>query len=269
MLKLAYTGLLITGLCSAALSPNAFAQTHVDTVNLKSHKLQTSYLKPGLRQYLVYMQSPARPKTLNLSYWVRDVKSGTQNGEKIFTVSQHWYANDTSAYRTYYAVNRAADFAPVYQKETVRSKTKAYNWGSDKITGTDTVANNEAKGFELAFTEPNYNWNLDIETFEMLPLAAGKTFAISFYDAGLGKPGYVTYKVTGSEKITLLDNAQTDCWKLVTEGKAPNGSTYTQAFWLSKKGHEFLKEEDSFNGAMRVKIKMPVTTPDVVSLFKH
>jgi hypothetical protein len=143
----------------------------------------------------------------------------------------------------------------------------AYNWSATKIAGADTVATNTKKDFALVFTDPAFNWNLDIETFEMLPLAAGKTFAINFYDAGKTPPKYVLYKVTGSEVITLLDNTKTDCWILRQEGKAPNGSTYTQTFWISKKGHEFLKEEDKFSGMYRYKIKMPGAAPDLMKRF--
>jgi hypothetical protein len=76
------------------------------------------------------------------------------------------------------------DFSPVYHTETIGGKVGAYNWDADKIKGADTVALNTKKDFALNFTEPNFNWNQDIETFEMMPLAAGKTFAINFYDAG-------------------------------------------------------------------------------------
>lgn len=54
-----------------------------------------------------------------------------------------------------------------------------------------------------------------METFQMLPLAAGKTFAINFYDAGLGKPDYIIYKVIGSEVMMTMDNQKVDCWKLL------------------------------------------------------
>jgi hypothetical protein len=96
-------------------------------------------------------------------------------------------------YRTIYSVNRAVDFSPIYHSETINNKTKAYNWSSDKITDADSVAQNQQKAFVLDFKLPNFNWNLDIETFEMLPLAEGKTFAINFYDAGLDPPAYVNY----------------------------------------------------------------------------
>jgi hypothetical protein len=150
-------------------------------------------------------------------------------------------------YITVYSINKFADFAPVYHSENARNKLSAYNWGANKITGADTVTKNSKANFSRDFKDPNFNWNLDIETFEMLPLAAGKTFAINFYDAGLDPPAYINYKVVGSEVVATLNNEKVDCWKLFTEGNN-NGSHYSEIYWISKKGHEFLKEEDTFKG---------------------
>jgi hypothetical protein len=257
---------LVTAISLLAGTTTASAQ--VDTINFKKgHQLNTNRLKPGLKQYLVYFQQPKQQKSLRFWYWLRDIKTGTRNGQPVFNISQHWFGPDTLSYRVCYSVNSAANFAPLYHMETITGKTKAYNWSATKMTGADTVATNLAKTFTLDFTEPNFNWNLDIETFEMLPLAAGKTFAINFYDAGLSQPKYVLYKVTGSEVLTLLDGTKTDCWILAEEGKSPDGSTYTETFWISKKGHEFLKEEDKFSGMYRYKIKMPGAAPDLMKRF--
>ena len=259
MKKILYVLFLLTVFISAA-------HAQIDTIRLKDKRLNTSVLKPALNQYLVYFQMPKSPKTLRFWYWLRDVKSGSKNGEKVFIISQHWYGADTNAYRRAYSINKASDFAPVYFSETVRGKTGAYNWNNDKITGADSIAGNDKKGFALDFKEPNFNWNLDIETFEMLPFAAGKTFAINFYDAGLDPPKYYLYKVEGSEILATLNNEKVDCWKLSTAGDSPNGH-YTQTFWISKKEHEFLKEEDAFNGGFRYKVKILGGATDLLPRF--
>ncbi|GAB3915427.1 DUF3108 domain-containing protein [Mucilaginibacter boryungensis] len=261
-----YRGMLAIVLLIGTLTANA---QKIDTINLKKgHQLNTAYLNPGLKQYLVYFQQPKQTHTLRFWLWLRDIKKDMRDGEAVFNISQHWLGADSASYRTVYSVNKASDFSPVYHAESNGAKTRAYNWYLNKIAGADTIAGNVHKTFKLDFTEPNFNWNLDIETFEMLPLAPGKTFAINFYDAALSPPKYVLYKVTGSEVITLLDNTKVDCWKLYEEGKSPNGSTYSETFWISKKGHEFLKEEDEFNGSYRYKIKMPAMTPNLMVRFK-
>lgn len=227
----------------------------------------TTNLTTGTKQYLVYFQSPAKSKVLSTSLWMRDIKTETRNNIPVIVTNQHWYGADSAQYRSITSVNRKADFAPIYHSETIGTKTKAYNWYADKVAGDSTVTGNTAQGFSQDTKEYPFNWNLDIETFEMLPLAAGKTFALYFYDAGTVPPAYVVYKVAGSEMLSLLDNQKVECWKLVHEGNF-RGSAYIQTFWISKKSHEFIKEEDAFNGGYRYKVKLPGAATDILKRFK-
>lgn len=245
--------------------PAAFAQT--DTIDQRHHPLNTRSLQPGLRQYLVYFQFPAQAKVLSFSLWTRDVTKRTRNNQMVIEIRQHWYSQDSARYREIFSVNSAADFSPLYHYENNGGKIKAYNWSATGISGADTTGNTAA-GYKLDFNGPNYNWNLDIETFEMLPLETGKTFVINFYDAGLDPPSYVTYKVAGSEILTTLGNQQVDCWMLRIEGSSPQIGPYTQTFWISKKGHELLKEVDSYSGIFRYKIKLPALVPNLPEIFK-
>jgi hypothetical protein len=247
----------------------AQAQPGADTVRPGNGKLMTAMLKPGLKQYLVYFQDPKKDRQLRFWFWLRDIATETHNGKRTFAITQHWYGSDSTSYRSVYSLNAQDDFAPVFHKETAGGHLSAFNWNAEGISGADSVEGNSKKGFYLKFDAPNLNWNLDIETFEMLPLAAGKSFLINFYDAGLSPPKYHLYTVTGSEELSLLGGEKTDCWILMTEGVDPRGNAYTQTFWISKKAHEFLKEEDSFNGMYRYKIKMPGAAPDLVKRFTN
>jgi hypothetical protein len=240
----------------AVLFPIGLMAQRVDTVT----HLSTAHLQPGLRQYFIYMQDTASKKTLVFWYWLRRIDRETRDGEPVFHITQHWYGQDTSMYREVNSLNKVSDFSPVYHEEIKRGKVFAYNWGDWGIKGADTVWGNTAKDFSLTFNRPNLNWNLDIETFEMLPLEEGRAFAINFYDAGLDPPQYVVYKVTGSETIPTLGGARVDCWKLMTEGQVKD-THYTETYWISKKDHEFLKEEDHYGSGFRLKILMPGSTP--------
>ena len=248
------------------LSAPIISRAQADTIRPGKTPLVTAALKPGLKQYLVYFQDPKRERILGMWFWMRDIAVETHNGVKSFTIRQNWYGSDTNSYRSVYSINSMDDFAPIYHSETIRGKTSAYNWNGAFISGADSVEGNTKKDFHLTFDAPNLNWNLDIETFEMLPLAEGKSFLINFYDAGLTPPEYILYKVTGSEAITLMDGRKTDCWKLTTEGNH-NGRAYSETYWISKSTHEFLKEEDSFGGTYRYKIKMPAMAPDFRQKF--
>ena len=249
-----------------AISLAAYGQT--DTIRLKDKRLNTSVLKPALNQYLVYFQDPNNNTSLAFSFWMRDIRLQERNGEKVFVISQHWFGADSARYRTVYSINKAADFAPVYHAERHGKKLTAYNWYDDRIAGADSIAENLQKDFKLAFKQPNFNWNLDIETFEMLPLAEGKTFAINFYDAGLDPPAYVNYKVIGNEVIATMNNEEVDCWKLFTEADY-KGKHYSETYWISKKDREFLKEEDAYTGGFRYKIKMLGAAPDLLQRFQN
>ena len=257
-LLLLYLGALLPGIANAQ---------RTDTLYPGAPGLHTSQLKPGLRQYLVYYQRPQTGKTLWCWYWTRDISVEQREGERVFAIRQQWLGGDTGSYRSYYSVNAAKDFTPVYHCETAHGQISAYNWEAAKISGADTVAGNSKQGFSQSLEKPAFNWNLDIETFEMLPLGADKSFAINFYDAGLAPPKFVLYKVTGSEELSTLDNKKVDCWKLVTVGEF-KGAPYSQTFWISKKEHELLKEEDVFGNGYRCKIKLPGLAPDILPHFQ-
>jgi hypothetical protein len=264
MLKFFYLLLTIIALL---LGSGLRAQS--DTIRPGKGGLMTRFLTPGVRQYLVTYQDPAKDRQLRFWYWVREIGASQRDGKPVFIINQNWYGGDTAAYRTVRSVNDAATFAPVFHRELVRGKLNAYDWRGDGISGADSVDGNDRKGFSLAFAEPNFNWNLDIETFEMLPLAEGKSFLINFYDAGLDPPQYVRYTVKGSEKLVLEGGGEADCWILTTEGKDPRGGVYDETYWISKKGHQFLREVDHFGGGIRYKILMPALTPDVRTGFRR
>lgn len=254
--------LIIIGL-SLSVS-HVFGQ--VDTVGRAGTKLITDRLKPGLNQYMIYMMDAKSKKTMSFWYWIRNVSFVERNGEKVFEINQQWLGADSLSYRKVYSVNNTGDFSPLYHAETVKGTVRAYNWYRDRMIGADSVAGNTKNGFSLGFKVPNYNWNLDIETLEMLPLAEGKTFAINFYDAGQGSPEYIIYKVTGREIITTYEGSRIDCWKLYTEGS--NGDRrFSETFWISEKKHLFIKEEDRYGSGYRLKIRMPESTPNPLKIY--
>jgi hypothetical protein len=237
-----------------------------DTINFSKHKLLTQQLKPGLRQYLVYYQRTKQSRALLLSLWTREISRSTVNKEKVFVVRQHWYTSDTASYRSIYSRNRADDFSALYHAETIGTKTKAFDWHPDHVNAADSVPANQQKGFLIKLDQPYLNWNLDIETLEMLPLASGKVLVLPLYDAGLGEPKFVTYTVSGSEVLNTIAGKKADCWKLTLKGEH-QGSKYTQTFWISKADHEFLMEEDEMSGMYRYKVKLPAYSPDLRNRF--
>ncbi|MGZ3812076.1 MAG: DUF3108 domain-containing protein [Mucilaginibacter sp.] len=242
------------------------ALAQVDTIDGKHERLITTRFHPGLHHYLTYIQSTGSSKKLGLWYWFRRGNIETVNGEQVITISQQWLSSDTGGYRKIFSINKASDFTPIFHSEVVKGVMKAYNWSTDRVVGADTVAGNQQKSFYVKLRAPSYNWNLDMETFEMMPLAKGKTFAVNFYDAGLEPPEYMLYKVTGSESIPTFDGGSVDCWVLFHEG-GTGENKFSQTFWISKHDHEFIKEKDKFKGGYFYKIRLPDGSPDILNVL--
>ena len=103
---------------------------------------------------------------------------------------------------------------------------------------------------KAAMDERFINWHCDLHFFGILPFKEGAVFKLNLYDPGFGVPKYETYAVKASEKIEGYD-----CW--VLEYTLPKGMGY-QRFWISKADRVVIKEEDSFRGTYRYKLKTKV-----------
>ena len=190
--------------------------------------------------------------------WQRKVSVAKRDNNKVFVIEQRWLSSDSTRFEHFISINNYIDFLPLYHFQQSRRGLSAYNWYSDHIQAADSVAGNQKKGVVLAFDRLNLNWNLDLETFEMLPMDQYKIFAINFYDAGIDTPQRLVYKVVGEESISLCGSAaKVPCWKLFMEAEY-KGMRFTESFWISKDSHELLMEKDDLgNGAYRYKIKLP------------
>jgi hypothetical protein len=236
-------------LCSI-MSTSAMAQP--DTVRVTSKHINTKHLKPGTRQYLVTISNPKNPGILSQSLWNRDIRFEQVQGKERMVIRQHWIGADTLSNRTIESVMEK-DFTPIFHTSTSVRGTAAFNFAPDKITAADTARTNPWRKFVMPTPEPTYNWELDMEFFESLPLKANTVFLINFYHPGskTGPQAYA-YKVTGSEKLPTINNQTIDCWLLRIDYSPENYGI----FWVTKKTHEVLKMEEQFNGITRYKVKL-------------
>jgi hypothetical protein len=242
------TLVLITG--------TVFAQ--VDTIYHLDSKLIKKYLKPSSNQYLVFIQRRGDPRQTYTSVWSRDVRFVNKNGKDLIEINQRWYASDTARVRNVYSLIDASDFSPVYHYTKMNKSVEAYDFYADKVNGSDSVANNTKKDFELALAHPLLNWELDLEIFPLLDLKAGKRFAISFYHPG-GKtePKLYEYKVIGEENLNVIEGGTVPCWKLRIDYDAKSYAI----FYISKKGREVLRMDEDFGGGVRYKVKLSNAVP--------
>lgn len=238
------------------VTTTAFAQS--DTIYHLDSKLIKKYLKPSSNQYLVFIQRKGDPRQAFTYIWSRDVKFINKNGSNIIEIDQKWYASDTARVRYVYSLMNANDFSPVYHYTKMGKSIEAYDFYADKIKGSDSIASNTKKDFSLALERPLLNWELDMETFPLLDLKAGKSFTINFYHpGGRTEPKLYVYKVIGEENLKVIEGGSVSCWKLRIDYDA---KTYA-IFYISKKGREVLRMDEDFGGGVRYKVKLSNPVP--------
>lgn len=225
----------------------------VDTIYHLDSKLIRKYLKPSSNQYLVFIQRKGDPRQAFTFVWRRDVKFVKHNGVNLIEIDEKWYGSDTTRVRTAYSLVTTDGFLPVYHRTKMNRVVEAYDFYPDKIKGSDSISNNSKKDFLVTLKEPTLNWELDLETFPLLDLKAGKSFAISFYHPG-GKtePKLYVYKVIGEQNLMVVEGASVPCWKLRIDYDAKNYAI----FYISKKGREVLRMDEDFGGGVRYKVKL-------------
>lgn len=230
----------------------------VDTLYRLDSKLIKKHLNPSSNQYLVFIQRKGDPRQTFTYIWSRDVRFVNRKGEDLIEIDQKWYASDTARVRYVYSLMKASDFSPVYHYTKMGKSFEAYDFYADKIKGSDSIANNTKKDFELALAHPMLNWELDLETFPLLDLKAGKRFAINFYHpGGKGEPKLYEYKVIGEENLSVIEGGSVPCWKLHIDYDAKSFAI----FYISKKGREVLRMDEDFGGGVRYKVKLSNAVP--------
>ena len=235
------------------ISITTLTYAQVDTVYHLDSKLIKKHLKAGPNQYLVFIQRKGDPRMAFTFVWSRDVKFVKQGERDLIEIVEKSYGSDTSRVRTCYSLVEADNFLPVFHRTKMNRVIEAYDFYADKIKGSDTVAHNSKKGFVLDLKAPTLNWELDLETFPLLDLKAGKSFAISFYHpGGRTEPQLYVYKVIGEENLSVIEGGTVACWKLRIDYDAKNYAI----FYISKKGREILRMDEDFGGGVRYKVKL-------------
>lgn len=241
----------ILALTIVVISSHCFAQ--IDTIRIDKADLTTSNLKPGLHQYLVYFENPAKKRIGNSSIWNRQVKFKNIAGKEVIEIEQNWFASDTAYNRYVYSISDRKTFAPIFHKTKMRGGIEAFDFENTKISGTDSVGSNAKKDLDVPLTVMTLNWELDLEIFSTLPIKKeGQRFIINFYHpGGRTNPKYYEYAIIGSEKLSSVNDAVIDCWKM----KINYSETDWAIFWISKKSKEVLKMQEHFRGGYRYKVR--------------
>jgi hypothetical protein len=138
-----------------------------------------------------------------------------------------------------------------------------YRFLPDKVEGLADLPDNSRKDFSLAYAEPAYNFELDMEFLQALPLADGYAANIVFYDAGIDpKADHYVFKVAGSDRIVGWDGRPVDCWVVTADY---NTGKVRSRFWFDKKSQVLIREEAPLDsGGTLVKTLLPPEAGDTV-----
>ena len=235
-----------------AVSLTGFAQ--IDTITITPKNLEMEKIKPKKNTYLVYIERPDGA-VLDVSIWERTISFSTLNNEKVIVIDQQWKNQEKTKTRSIKSINKRANFQPIYHySKNGKGEVEAYTFLTNKIIGTDSVQNNTKKGFEISNKNNTMNWELDLETYQLLPYKLNTAFRTNFYHPGSKsmKPNYYIYRVIGEEKIKGLNQSSVDCWLLKIEHAATSSATY----WIDKTTQETIKMVEVFGAIKRYKIKI-------------
>ncbi|MCX2745333.1 hypothetical protein OO013_15755 [Mangrovivirga sp. M17] len=149
------------------------------------------------------------------------------------------------------ALVEAETFKPVIQIRNSRKGKEAYRFLDNQVIGLDSAKQNTAADYKTDLNEPMFNFELDLETYSILPFEDGKELYIPFFHAGgQANPGWYKYTVT-SAKIDVEGLGSVDAWVLFTDYKG----TQPTKFWYTKKGREFVKMEGTYQGMKIYKVR--------------
>ncbi|UZR96532.1 hypothetical protein [Chondrinema litorale] len=234
---------------------NSYSQT--DSLNTQNNKLLIEKIQTGTNSYLVYFQDSLNGPKYNFSIWERSLSKKELSGKQVYQLDWKRYTSDKVSAIEYEIILDAKTFTPISEKvagEVLKPEKQfikkhfIYN-ANNMYTNKDTSKHNQPE-VNIKNLKHSFNWEADLETFSILPLAKSKSFAICFYHPGSSTPpAYYLYKVIGSENVTF-NNRKINCWVLEIDYRNHNSKA---KFWIDKSTHQVLKTQDVFPGGYRFK----------------
>ncbi len=231
---------------------------HKDTLKIDAVNLNTKHLNYGDMTYLMYSKvgkdSPAKNTTLVKI----QVQKDEIDGKPCISVKQNWQT-DTIMHTasTFFEENSMKN---IQHSSWWKHKgyTEHFNFRKKELNFEGNIKEElklkETESFHASLAKPFLNWHSDLLIFPLLPFKENVVFKINFYEPGYETPKEELYEVLKSETLRIAGNP-VDCWVLNYAVAKPAGY---QRFWISKQSRELVKEEDSFSGFYRYKLKLMV-----------
>ncbi len=233
--------------------PTDILGQEIDTIRVGDLFKNFDRLSIGSMQYLVYSE---RGEAQRLGV-IMNAKTERINheGKEYIGISHVWNGTEKKNNGSFYSLVKPGTFEPVIHIRKSEAKgTEAYRFSEKELVALDTVDNNAEAGYTLELEQPIFNFEIDLETFSLLPLKKDYKAALRFFHAGstFSGPQWYLIEVIGSEELTLPGGEKVDTWILFMDY---NGRQPTR-FWYTKKNQEFIKMIADYNGTKIYKTRL-------------
>lgn len=212
-----------------------------DTVYIAFGDLKTERIRNNVSEYVVVIK---RGETLlQTQLWSRSVSIEKYKSKPIIKVEQYWQQTDSKKNKRILSLNDLDSFAPIYHKVEGKDLIESFDYSTNAVVGSDSVLNNDKRGFSEILPEFCFNFELDLEILSTLPYEKGKIFMVNFYHPGSKTPPkYYAFEVVGIDQ-------KRNAWILETNYDASNKAT----FWIDKDTFSVLLVKDTFGPITRFK----------------
>ncbi len=252
-LKQTITTATLSMMLASSLSFSAASATMKETFQFQNLKAEN--YRTGTNQYLVYMRDTSTGKILGMDLWNRTTNIIEKDGETLVEIKQDWHSAQDRSNRLIYSLNRVTDFSPVFHKTIhgADQAVSAFTFEPNLTKGDTNITGNTQASFSIESKPETLNWELDMETFGLLPLETGKSFHMNFYHPGSKTPPqeYI-YSVTGEETLKGMNGNPLPAWILEID----YGGRGAAKFWIDKETRQTLKMEETFGKIRRYKVRL-------------
>jgi hypothetical protein len=255
---------MLMGMSLWAFSPATAAE--LVRIHVGQPLARFSMLQPGAHRYLRYTVGPDGQRNA-VDIWERRISfAPAPDGKAGMHIVQRWDEVGSKTVLTQDSWFDRGTFKPIthirHVEKDGKSQLGGYRFAAGKVVGMPDLPDNLRRDFVMLMPEPSYNFEYDMELLQALPLAAGRTFDIPFYDAGIDpKPDRYRFKVAGSSKVRDWDNRLIDCWLVTADyhtGKV------VSRFWFDKASQVLVREEAMQpDGKLLVKALLPPESADL------
>ncbi len=243
------------GAMTALFPTRAQSLAEIHVLNVGDRLERFSWLRPGVRTYLRSVQRDEQHIAVDI--WRREIRIEVIDGVERLRILQRWDgADQPSVLAERDSVFEMQTFRPItHRRVTTRDgvvRVEAFRFGDRGIVGMEDVADNERDGFSQLSNEPMFNFEVDIEMLQTLPLSLGFAVSIPFCHPGGGAPTRYIWRVTSDQRLRGPDNAEIDCWVVETDYNVPQNSP--ARFWMAKSTQQVIKlEAQAPDGAIHYK----------------